>query len=132
ARTSSSPGASRTRTRFRSTSAGVCRRCDIACQDGKGMAETPSGALRSVPTGDHRRRRPVGEPPPLPRDLHGFAPMWIGVVILLALVYWWGRSSGAAGTLQRTIDRIGNEHVSDLSASWRRSAPRGVAHGVRR
>jgi len=94
------------------------------------MAETPSGAWPGVHTGDHRRRRPVGEPPPLPRDLHGFAPLWIGVVILLAVVYWWGRSSSVAGAFQRTVDRIVNEHVSDLSARWRSGVPKVFAHGV--
>src|SRR2546422_8611304 len=93
------------------------------------MAETPSSAVPVAPTGVRRRRRPVGEPPPLPRDLHGFAPMWIGVVVLLALVYWWGRSSGAAGALPRTVDRIVHEHVSYLSAGWRRSVPQGFAPG---
>ncbi len=94
------------------------------------MADTPSGAVSRAPTEDHRRRRPVGDRGPLPRDLHGFAPLWIGVVVLLALVYWWGRSSGAAGTFQRTVDRIVNEHVSDLSASWQSNVPQVLAHGV--
>jgi tRNA A-37 threonylcarbamoyl transferase component Bud32 len=31
--------------------------------------------------------------------------LWIGIVILLALVYWWGRASGEAGVLQRWVDR---------------------------
>src|SRR6266511_1224869 len=94
------------------------------------MADTPSGAVPRAPARDRRRRRPVGERRPLPRDLHGFAPLWICVVVLLGLAYWWGRSSGAAGTFQRTVDRLVNENVSDLSARWRSSVPQVFAHGV--
>ena len=82
-----------------------------------------SGERRApvLPSGAHKRRRPVGEPPPLPRDLHGFTPLWIGVVILLALIYWWGRASGAAGVLQRWVDRtlghpvVGSHQNSSLA-----------------
>jgi len=70
--------------------------------------------------GKHRRRRPAGEPPPLPRDLHGFAPLWIGVVLVLALVYWWGRSTGVAGEFQRAVDRFANRLVPDISSWWER------------
>ncbi len=94
------------------------------------MAERPSSAVPVAPTGVRRRRRPVGEPPPLPRDLHGFAALWIGVVVLLALVYWWGRASGAAGTVQRSIDRIFNERVSNFSVNWRRGTGRVFAPEV--
>jgi tRNA A-37 threonylcarbamoyl transferase component Bud32 len=94
------------------------------------MAERPSRVVPAPTTGVHRRRRPVGEPPPLPRNLHGFAFLWIGVVVLLALVYWWGRTSGAAGTFQRSVDRIVTEHVPDLSGSWRNGAEKVFPHGI--
>ena len=81
------------------------------------------GVKGASPTASHerRRRRPVGEPPPLPRDLHGSARVWIVVVILLVLVYWWGRLSGTAGIVQRWMDGVVNDAVVDLRASWRGS-----------
>lgn len=51
-----------------------------------------------------RRRRPVGEPAPLPRDLSGAAPFWIAVVVLLAAGYLIGRATGLLGRAQRAVD----------------------------
>jgi tRNA A-37 threonylcarbamoyl transferase component Bud32 len=76
---------------------------------------------------DPRRRRPVGEPPPLPRDLHGFTLLWIAVLVLLALVYFWGRQSGVAGRMQRSIDGTFDRVLLDLSASWKGSTAKDLA-----
>jgi tRNA A-37 threonylcarbamoyl transferase component Bud32 len=55
--------------------------------------------------GRARRRRPVGEPPPLPRDLHGTARIWLAIVAALTLVYLWGKYGGPlAGSVQRSLD----------------------------
>jgi tRNA A-37 threonylcarbamoyl transferase component Bud32 len=62
-----------------------------------------------------RRRRPVGEPPPLPRDLKGSARAWIVVIVLLAVVYEWGKHFGSAGRLQRAVDGW----TADLTARGR-------------
>src|SRR6266508_3971158 len=94
-----------------------------------GSADPASGAVPGASLGKHRRRRPAGEPPPLPRDLHGFAPLWIGVVLLLALAYWWGRSSGVAGEFQRAVDRFGYRLVPDISSWWERGTGRLIAQG---
>lgn len=51
-----------------------------------------------------RRRRPVGEPAPLPRDLSGIAPFWILVVLVLAVGYVAGRETGLLGRAQRAVD----------------------------
>ena len=51
-----------------------------------------------------RRRRPVGEPAPLPRDLSGAAPFWIAIVVLLAVGYAIGSVTGLLGRAQRAID----------------------------
>ena len=75
------------------------------------------GANRPL-TSERRRRRPVGEPPPLPRDLRGPAPVWIAVLILLVVIYWWGRESHVAGEFQRALDRAVKDHVADLHDSW--------------
>jgi tRNA A-37 threonylcarbamoyl transferase component Bud32 len=72
----------------------------------------------------------VGEPPPLPRDLRGFTPLWVGVVVALALGYWWGRESGVAGEVQRTIDGFVERHAPDVSDAWDRGAGKVFAHGV--
>lgn len=78
------------------------------------MTHRPAGGpIRTLPN-DRRRRRPVGEPPPLPRDLHGSALFWVGIVFLLTVIYWWGRESHVAGELQRTLDRVVQAHVADL------------------
>ncbi len=68
------------------------------------------------------RRRPSGEPPPLPRDLHGSAPLWIAVILVMTAVYFWGRSSGGAGITQRSIDgwvesRIPDHHLHTQEAA---------------
>jgi len=95
-----------------------------------GSADQASGAAPGASLGKHRRRRPAGEPPPLPRDLHGFAPLWIAVVLVLALAYWWGRSTGVAGEFQRAVDGFAYRHVPDMSSSWKRGAGRMFAQGV--
>jgi tRNA A-37 threonylcarbamoyl transferase component Bud32 len=95
-----------------------------------GSADQASGAAPGASLGKHRLRRPAGEPPPLPRDLHGFTPLWILVVLLLALAYFWGRSSGVAGEFQRAVDGFVHRHVPDLSSSWQRGAGRVFARGV--
>lgn len=64
-----------------------------------------------------RRRRPVGEPPPLPRDLHGQTPLWIGVLVLLVIGYWWGRWSDLGGRLQRALDTGVDDAIGDLRHS---------------
>jgi tRNA A-37 threonylcarbamoyl transferase component Bud32 len=96
----------------------------------EGSADPASGAAPGASLGEHRRRRPVGEPPPLPRDLHGFAPLWILVVLLLVLVYWWGRSSGVAGEFQRRVDGFVFGHVPDVSSAWERGAGKMFARDV--
>jgi tRNA A-37 threonylcarbamoyl transferase component Bud32 len=106
--------------------AAVARRSILAVG---GSADPASGAAPGASLGKHRRRRPAGEPPPLPRDLHGFAPLWIGVVLLLALAYWWGRSSGVAGEFQRAVDRFGYRLVPDISSWWERGTGRLIAQG---
>src|SRR5438132_185459 len=87
-------------------------------------------AVSGSPAAQPRRRRPVGEPPPLPRDWRGFLPLWIGVVILLGLVYWWGRSTGAAGSFQRSLDHALNRHFPNLQQDWRRGLPSSLKHGA--
>jgi hypothetical protein len=67
-------------------------------------------------TSAHRRRRPVGEPPPLPRDLHGSTRLWILTVILLVAIFVWGKYFGpSAGVFQRWLDRGIIAQVPDLS-----------------
>lgn len=51
-----------------------------------------------------RRRRPVGEPAPLPKDLHGAAKFWIAIVALFAVAYLIGSNTGTLGRMQRAID----------------------------
>lgn len=66
-----------------------------------------------------RRRRPVGEPAPLPRDLSGAAPFWIAVVLVLAACYLVGSLTGLLGLAQRSID----SNVADLLEDPRRGGP---------
>jgi tRNA A-37 threonylcarbamoyl transferase component Bud32 len=73
-----------------------------------------------------RRRRPVGEPAPLPRDLHGAAPFWIAVVALLALGYAIGINTGALGRAQRAIDTWAADLVSTTSEGTAGEAGRWV------
>ncbi|HKZ75536.1 MAG TPA: hypothetical protein VJ259_02615 [Actinomycetota bacterium] len=51
-----------------------------------------------------RRRRPVGEPAPLPRDLSGAAPFWIAIMLLLTFGYVVGTATGLLGRAQRALD----------------------------
>lgn len=88
-------------------------------------------ARKAIPASPHprdgrsgRRRRPVGEPPPLPRDLHGQAPLWIAVLVLLAIGYWWGHVSELGGRLQRVLDAGVDDAIGDL----RRSRIAGAAN----
>jgi len=66
-----------------------------------------------------RRRRPVGEPAPLPRDLSGAAPLWVVVLLLLAAGYAVGNITGLLGRAQRTIDSL----VADMLATPRQGSP---------
>lgn len=66
-----------------------------------------------------RRRRPVGEPAPLPRDLSGAAPLWIVVLLLLVAGYVVGNVTGLLGRAQRTID----SWVADMLATPRQGSP---------
>ena len=62
----------------------------------------PTARGSTIPPIAHpRRRRPVGEPPPLPRDLHGSTRLWIITGVLLIAAYAWGKTSPTAGEFQR-------------------------------
>ena len=74
-----------------------------------------------------RRRRPVGEPPPLPRDLQGSARVWILTGLLLIAAYAWGRTSPTAGEFQRWLDRTIDAHIPDLSSGRFASTGRDLA-----
>ena len=80
------------------------------------MAHQVAGGSPSPRTSPRRRRRPVGEPPPLPRDLHGPATLWILAVLLLTAGYLWGTYGGpAGGQFQRWVDRGITSFIPDLS-----------------
>lgn len=80
------------------------------------MAHQVAGGSPSPRTSPQRRRRPVGEPPPLPRDLHGPATLWILAVLLLTAGYLWGTYGGpAGGQFQRWVDRGITSFTPDLS-----------------
>src|ERR687898_504584 len=67
-------------------------------------------------TSPHRRRRPVGEPAPLPRDLRGTSTLWILTLFLLGAIYFWGKYGGpTAGQFQRWLDRSITPVFPDLS-----------------
>jgi hypothetical protein len=81
------------------------------------MAHQVEGGSLAPRTSPHRRRRPVGEPPPLPRDLHGPATLWILTVLLLGAIYVWGKYGGpTAGQFQRWLDRVITSLIPDLSS----------------
>lgn len=73
-----------------------------------------------------RRRRPVGEPAPLPRDLSGIAPFWIVVVLLLAVGYVAGRETGLLGRVQRSVDATVAEMFATSSAETARRIGRTI------
>jgi tRNA A-37 threonylcarbamoyl transferase component Bud32 len=73
-----------------------------------------------------RRRRPVGEPAPLPRDLSGIAPFWIVVVLLLAVGYVAGRETGLLGRVQRSVDATVAEMFATSSADTARRIGRTI------
>src|SRR6266508_1070151 len=82
------------------------------------MAHKVEGGSPAPRTSPHRRRRPVGEPPPLPRDLRGPATLWILTLILLGAIYVWGKYGGpTAGHFQRWLEdrkstRLNSSHVA--------------------
>jgi hypothetical protein len=73
------------------------------------------------------RRRPSGEPPPLPRDLRGPALWWIAAIAAIAVVYLWGKNSGSAGSVQRTVDDWVMPRLPDLRPSSVETAERLAA-----
>jgi hypothetical protein len=75
-----------------------------------------------------RRRRPVGEPTPLPRDLSGVALLWILVVLLLAAGYIVGRETGLLGRAQRAVDAA----VAEMMAGPRGGAPGRIGRSIDR
>ena len=75
-----------------------------------------------------RRRRPVGEPAPLPRDLSGAAPLWIAIVALLALGYVIGSLTGLLGRAQRELDAW----VTDILAAPRQGGAGSVGRWIDR
>src|SRR5918994_1672575 len=76
-------------------------------------------------TSPHRRRRPVGEPAPLPRDLRGTGTLWILTLFLLGAIYFWGKYGGpTAGQFQRWLDRSITSAVPDLSSGGLSTARR--------
>jgi hypothetical protein len=72
-------------------------------EEGMRTAEGSPGGLGRPRT--PRRRRPVGEPAPLPRDLRGTAILGALLIVALALIYGLGRLGPRIGELQRAIDR---------------------------
>jgi hypothetical protein len=80
------------------------------------MAHKVEGGSAAPGISPPRRRRPVGEPPPLPRDLSGTAAIWILTVLLLGAIYVWGKYGGpTGGQFQRWLDRTITSVFPDLS-----------------
>jgi tRNA A-37 threonylcarbamoyl transferase component Bud32 len=95
------------------------------------MAHQVAGGSPAPGTSPHRRRRPVGEPPPLPRDLHGPTTLWIATVLLLGAIYVWGKYGGpTAGQFQRWIDRGVSSFIPDLSAGRMATTGRALASNI--
>jgi tRNA A-37 threonylcarbamoyl transferase component Bud32 len=83
------------------------------------------------PVSPHRRRRPVGEPAPLPRDLHGPARLWILAVLLVGAIFVWGKFGGpTAGQFQRWIDRHVDSALPDLSGGRLATTGRILASNI--
>jgi serine/threonine-protein kinase RIO1 len=84
-----------------------------------------------APRTSPRRRRPVGEPPPLPRDLRGPATLWILTVIFLTAGYLWGTYGGpAGGQFQRWVDRGITSLFPDLSGGRMSTTGRFLAGNI--
>jgi len=95
------------------------------------MAHQVAGGSPAPRTSPHRRRRPVGEPPPLPRDLRGPATLWILTLFLLGAIYVWGKYGGpTAGQFQRWLDRSITSVIPDLSGGWLSTTGRFLASNV--
>ncbi len=77
---------------------------------------TPEQRTNGPQRGIRRRRRPVGEPAPLPLDLRGMAPFWLAIVLALVAVYWFGRATGLAGRLQRATDSAVALRLADFQS----------------
>lgn len=80
---------------------------------------------RTADRRERRRRRPVGEPAPLPRNLRGTPVLWVVFIAALVCAYVLGRRSPAIGELQRSIDR----RVADAIEGVRESGG-GVGRGL--
>ena len=72
------------------------------------------------------RRRPVGEPAPLPRDLSGAAPFWMAIVLLLAVGYLAGRETELLGRAQRAVDAWADEVLAGVREGSARDLGRSV------
>ena len=95
------------------------------------MAHHVAGGSPAPRTSPQRRRRPVGEPPPLPRDLRGPATLWILVVLLLTAGYVWGTYGGpAGGQFQRWVDRGITSFIPDLSGGRMSTTGRFLAANI--
>jgi len=95
------------------------------------MAQQVAGGPPAPRSSPHRRRRPVGEPPPLPRDLHGPATWWIVTVLLLGAIFVWGKFGGpTAGQFQRWVDRRVTSALPDLSAGRMATTGEALASNI--
>jgi len=95
------------------------------------MAQQVAGGPPAPRSSPHRRRRPVGEPPPLPRDLHGPTTLWILTIVFLTAGYLWGRYGGpTGGQFQRWLDRRITSFVPDLSGGRLATTGRALASNV--
>ena len=95
------------------------------------MAHQVEGGSTAPRISPHRRRRPVGEPPPLPRDLSGTATLWILTLFLLGAIYVWGKYGGpTGGQFQRWVDRTITSVFPDLSSGRLSTTGRFLAGNV--
>src|SRR5262245_50791478 len=95
------------------------------------MTQHVAGGSPAPDLSPHRRRRPVGEPPPLPRDLRGPTTLWIVAVVLLLVGYVWGKWGGpTGGQFQRWLDRHITSVVPNLSGGRLATTGRALASDV--
>jgi tRNA A-37 threonylcarbamoyl transferase component Bud32 len=68
--------------------------------------------------GSHQRR-PVGEPPPLPRDLRGTTWLWVSAIAIMVAGYLWGRYGGPiGGHAQRVVDSWVMDAIEPQRQQW--------------
>ena len=90
------------------------------------LTEQPQNFVAADRPGSKKRRRPSGEPPPLPRQLYASGKYWLALVLLSVIAWITLVLIQGAGPKATRVDMAMLDAIAELRTTWLTKLARGV------